>query len=820
MAAVGLVLGILLGTGIHWYFILAVVVLFAAIAVSFCKRGQYGYLVSRCIFLAVMLYLGVSGYRKNEGVYRQCEREVSEGDRIEIQGTVTVRKEQEDQTIYELSQCYANLTTGIIPCMSVQVESARTDSSKDEYLIGTTLIMTGTIEKWKQAENEGNFDAASYYKSKRMTFCLKDCEVEQCIGKPDAVAEFLKKLQKRFAEVYRNGMRTEYAGILTTMLVGDKTLLDEKEKAGYQAAGISHILAISGLHVSMIGMTFYKTLRKMRFSFARAGLLAGTMLYFYGKMTGMGCSTTRAVFMFVFSIFAAWVGRSYDSLNALGGAAIILLLQNPFLLWNASFLFSFSAVLGVVWVARVFTKIWERDEAEKGVRTAQGDETEKGVQTAQGVETEKDVRTALQSDRQVQEKKGIFGKIGRTLLETACVSLCIQLLTVPLTAYFYYEIPVYAVIFNALVLPVVGVLLGTGIVGGIAGFFSEIVSKILLAPCQLLLAYYSFLCNINEKLPSAVKITGQPSIRLLVCYYMVLIVLVLWMERREKKSCLFAGLALLVGVLLFPRESGFELDVLSVGQGDGIFVRTEDNVTCFIDGGSTSVGKVGIYRILPFLKKKGIAKISYWFISHTDEDHISGLRELLEAGYEIEYLIFTERAEHDDALMKLVRLAKEQNTNVLFWKEGDVLKTGTAKITCIAPDAAYAAEDKNALSLVLLYEEGDFCALFTGDISAAEETYLMEQKKITQSVSFYKAAHHGSNYSNSKEWLEVLSPQCTAISCGRKNRYGHPGEDAVRHIEASGSDIVYTMYGGQIKVQKKDGELVVQEFLGEHKVQP
>ncbi len=796
MAAVGLVLGILLGTGIRWYFILAVVVLFAAIAAGFCKRGQYGYLVSRCIFLAVMLYLGVSGYQRNEGIYRQCEREVSEGECIEVQGTVTARKEQEDQTIYELSQCYANLTTGIIPCMSVQVESARTDSSKDEYLIGTTLIMTGTIEKWKQAENEGNFDAASYYKSKKMTFCLKDCEVEQCIGKPDAVAEFLKKLQKRFVEVYRKGMRAEYAGILTTMVVGDKTLLDEKEKAGYQAAGISHILAISGLHVSMIGMTFYKTLRKMRFSFARAGLLAGTMLYFYGKMTGMGCSTTRAVFMFVFSIAAAWVGRSYDSLNALGGAAIILLLQNPFLLWNASFLFSFSAVFGVVWVARIFTKIRERDETEKGVRTA------------------------VQSGRQVQKKKGIFGKIGRTLLETACVSLCIQLLTVPLTAYFYYEIPVYAVVFNALVLPVVGVLLGTGIVGGIAGFFSEIVSKILLAPCQLLLAYYSFLCNVNEKLPSAVKITGQPSIRLLVCYYMVLIVLVLWMEKREKKRCLLVGIALLVGLLLFPKESGFELDVLSVGQGDGIFVRTEDNVTCFIDGGSTSVGKVGTYRILPFLKKKGIAKISYWFISHTDEDHISGLRELLEAGYEIEHLIFTERAEHDEAFAELVRLVKEQNTNVLFWKEGDALKTGTAKITCIAPDAAYAAEDKNALSLVLLYEEGDFCALFTGDISTAEETYLMEQKKITQPVSFYKAAHHGSNYSNSKEWLEVLTPQCTAISCGRKNRYGHPGEDAVRHIEASGSDIVYTMYGGQIKVRKKDGELAVQEFLEGHKVQP
>lgn len=798
LAAIGLVLGILLGTGIHWYLLLAVVAIGVVITAGFWKRGHYRYLFYRYLLLAAMIYLGMSAYQKNERIYTQCEREMQDGENIKIQGTVTARKEQEDQTIYELSHCYASLTTGIIPCMSIQCESVQTDSSKDEYLIGTTLIMTGTIEKWQQAENEGNFDAVSYYKSKKMTFRLKDCCVEQCVGTPDSVAEFLGKVQKRMVEIYQKGMRAEYAGILTTMIVGDKTLLDENEKAGYQAAGISHILAISGLHVSMIGMTLYKALRKARLSFAQAGLLAGTMLCFYGKMTGMGCSTTRAVFMFLLSVLAAWAGRSYDSVNALGGAAIVLLLQNPFLLWNASFLFSFCAVVGVVGIARIFGKIRENSELQE--------------RDACGIEPEE--------KEHVKKRKKFGGRIRQTLWETACVSACIQLLTVPLTAYFYYEIPVYAVIFNALVLPLVGIVLGTGIMGGIVGFFSAAASKMILAPCQFLLAYYSILCKMNEKLPMSVKITGQPPMELLVGYYIILLLLMVWMKRTKKKRCLSAGAALLIGLLLIPGERGFELDILSVGQGDGIFFRTEDNVTCFIDGGSTSVGKVGIYRLLPFLKKKGIAKISYWFISHTDEDHISGVRELLETGYEIEYLVFAKRVEQDEAFQELVRLAETQKTEVLFLREGDVLRTKTAKIKCVAPDNAYVSEDKNALSLVLLYEEKEFRALFTGDISAAEETYLLEQGSVTQPISFYKAAHHGSNYSNSKEWLEILAPRYTAISCGRRNRYGHPGEDAVEHIKESGSEIGYTMYSGQIKVLWEKGEIVVREFLEEDKVQP
>lgn len=507
------------------------------------------------------------------------------------------------------------------------------------------------------------------------------------------------------------------------------------------------------------------------------------MLYLYGRMTGMGISTKRAVLMFFLCILAAWVGRSYDSLNALGAAAIFLLGKNPFLLWNAGFLFSFFAVAGVVTVAMTYEKMLQsRKEKEEENRS---------------------------------RKKGRLERIRSTFVSTILVSMCIQLMTAPLTAYFYYEIPVYSVILNAFVLPFVGIVLETGIVGGVLGIFSIQLAKLILFPCQMLLTYYNLICKWNFCLPHAVWITGRPNLTYIVIYYGILFGLFYWSKKKKKIQYLFLEIFCLSLLLVYPKEYGFELDVLSVGQGDGTFFRTRDNVCCFVDGGSTDTSQVGTYRILPFLKAKGVGKISYWFISHTDEDHISGMKEVLESGYPIQNLVFSNQMEQDEVFLEIKELAEKQGTNLLFLAAGDCLHTKTADITCLFPDASYATEDKNALSMVLLYEDTGFRGIFTGDISATEEQYLLEQRGKVENVSFYKAAHHGSKYSNSGEWLEVLSPEISTISCGENNRYGHPGKEAIENMKKTGSALYDTRECGQIKIRSYAGEYVVEEFLEE-----
>lgn len=260
--------------------------------------------------------------------------------------------------------------------------------------------------------------------------------------------------------------------------------------------------------------------------------------------------------------------------------------------------------------------------------------------------------------------------------------------------------------------------------------------------------------------------------------------------------------------------------MLDVGQGDGIYLHTDSGYDIFIDGGSTNVQSVGKYRILPYLKSNGVNEIDYWFVSHTDLDHISGLLEIFDEGYRIRNLVLFRGMMRDESYEKLVSLAKEHGTEICMMSQKDALFSGNAKITAISPGYHAGDEmrnemgtDKNEESLVLLYEEKGFSALFTGDIGEEQEKQILKWGGIND-IDFYKAAHHGSKYSNTKSFLDAVSPRISVISCAEKNRYGHPGRAAVENIRDTGSALFYTMEGGQITVTRlKKNELAVQKFL-------
>lgn len=184
----------------------------------------------------------------------------------------------------------------------------------------------------------------------------------------------------------------------------------------------------------------------------------------------------------------------------------------------------------------------------------------------------------------------------------------------------------------------------------------------------------------------------------------------------------------------------------------------------------------------------------------------------MQAEYEIDHIVFSKYVLNDEAYQELLALAQTYGTEILKMDCGDIFTDGEAGLRCIFPDQTYKSDDKNALSLVLRYEDQEFSGIFTGDISSAEEQYLVEHKKAG-SVTFYKAAHHGSRYSNSRDFLMALSPEITTISCGENNRYGHPGEEALCNIKESGSAVYETMECGRIRIRMENGEPVVEKFL-------
>lgn len=736
-------------------------------------RGEKSRLFAygKLLFYSIGVLCGAFRCEMQQEFRAVYEPALYDGMNIILQGELEEKEYKNNTYLYYLKNCYLKLEPQMVPensnitgDMIVPCNQIIAEMETDEIPIGKILVLEGSVAVFRQARNEGNFDEKSFYHSQKIDFKLKNVRIKEQHGEADEFRESLYQLKQRLKSVYASCMSPETGGVITMMALGDKSLMDQEIKELYQKVGISHVLAISGLHISVIGMTIYKLLRKLFGSFVVAGALSGGFMFAYGCMAGFRPSATRAIIMFFMMLVAQMIGRSYDSLSGLSLSAVLLLWENPFLLGYAGFLFSYMAVLGVVLVGKIVTGTFE-------------------------------------------EK--------RKLRESIYSSFSIQLMTIPLTAYFYFEIPVYGMLVNFLVLPMMSVLLSFGLLGGFVGLVWLEAAKWILVPCQLILFFYQKLSAMMQGLPYATLITGQPELWQMIVFYSVLAVVVYVIWRLKKaRGYIVVGVAMLAFVLYLPKN-GMELDILDVGQGDAIYLRTSSGYDVFIDGGSTDVSKVGTYRIMPFLKSNGIRAIDYWFVSHADKDHISGLQEILAEGYPVDNLVFAESIVRDETYDELVALAKEMGTEVLHMGYLDCLHLDDARLTCIFPREDYATDDKNAASLVLYYEDGEFDGLFTGDIGTDEEAWIVEQcgDWLTDAgIDFYKVAHHGSRYSNGMTILEILQPEVATVSCGVNNSYGHPHEETLGRLEDAGCKVWNTVECGQIFIKMKGEGVHIKEL--------
>ncbi len=782
--AISLLMGILWGTygnalllAGFFLFLLSV-----SITIFTSQKNIWKIVFIRNLFCILFFCLGFCQLHNQLEIRNQLEEVLEEGKQITVKGKVQKKEETATQYRYILTDTHVLADGMIYPCHGILVYS-----SNKHIQPGNILKITGAYAPFQISRNEGNFNEKKYYQSKKIEFRLYAQKETLILEKKGFYSVFLEKVRRKFRNVYLQCMSQKDAGLLADMTLGDKTLLDKEIKNLYQAAGIAHILAISGLHISLLGMGSYRLLQRFFCPKRICGLISIGMVFSFGLLSGMEISTVRAILMFSMGITARILGCSYDSSTALGLSFMVQIWKNPFLLDHTGFLFSYSAVLGVTVIAAILKKSWkDTNENEKK-----------------------------------KEKCLFWRKWLKKCWETMFVSGCIQLATLPLSLYFYYEIPCYGILINGCMLPLMGPLLFLSVLGAFSGSIFLPAGKFILTPAGWLLAANEWICQKALCLPGAVWIAGKPEIVLIFLYYGVLIVILYLLWKGAGKKWL-TGIFLALGMLLFLRESPrFEIDVLDVGQGDGILIQTEEGEHFFVDGGSSDVKQVGIYRILPFLKSKGIASIKGWILSHADQDHISGFLELLEAGYPIEYVIVGEGMVRDEASEKLLYLVKKAGCRVIFAKPG--MKFGMRKgdlqgkddliFTVFHPKSQEMTEEKNlernGNSLVISLEYHGFTGIFTGDIGEKEEAQMVKEREIEtwmrsnkiKKIDFYKGAHHGSNRSNSQQFLEMLSPKLAVISCGKGNSYGHPGAEAMERLRDTANHVLCTMDHGEISVQ-------------------
>lgn len=726
--------------------------------------------------IALMFYLGGSRIFPVLGE-SEFERLHSDGDKVRLCGQIYRKTKKEDIWILYLK--------GI----RMQEQGESEIEAEDNLLVylsngqeervpeyGQYIRVSGTISFFQNAPNPGNFNQRFYYRKQGITGALKQARLEEIraftgkAGWKYRLLEWMSDIREKTAEQILAYLGEEKGGVLCSMMLGDRAYMDEEVRENYQKSGIGHLLAISGLHVSFVGMGIYEILRHASFTrtFAAGGSCA--VLILYAVLTGGSISAVRAAVMFLIRMGAEVTGREYDGLTAAGTAMLLMLSFNPLQLFDAGFLLSFGAVLGVY----LILPFWQTEGEAKWKRTIK-------------------------------------------------MSLSVQLAVLPIMLYYYYEISPYSIFWNLLAVPLAGIVLACGFAGILTG---TVVSgglwpaRISYGISGLILGIYEEGSRIMLEIPGARWVAGRPGTVQILAYYMVLAVM-LACFRFGKKKAAYTGILAAVLLMGFPHGRAGELEIymMNVGQGDAFFLRGPKGGTYLIDGGSSTVSDVGKYRIEPFLKSEGVGKLDYVWVSHGDIDHLGGIEEMLKRqkyGIRIERIVLPGERFWDEKLYEFAQTATEYGAKVYTVEAGQILREGEMELFCIWPGDEKEKEEMpepgNEASMVLALRYRRFDMLFTGDLeNDAEDTVsarigeLQEQKKLSDRFEVLKVGHHGSRNATSERLLEITRPDAAWVSAGEKNRYGHPHEEVLERLANWGVSLYNTKDGHAVKLCT-DGE--------------
>lgn len=663
--------------------------------------------------------------------------------------------------------------------------------------IGNIIKVRGKLRQFEEAANKGNFDSRKYYLSLGFYGKIEAGTIEVINSDYSGIRQGLYELRMEIIERLEklcsdnNGIFSiinNKNGIIGAIILGDKTDLDSGIKELYSVSGIAHILAISGLHISFIGMAIYRLLRR-RFRFLFSAAVSIPVVLSFGIMSGFGISTIRAIIMFILKIIGEVLGRKYDAITAISLAGLVLLVQNPFVVCNSGFQMSFGAIIAIVLILPIVEEILNRDNK---------------------------------------------------IIKVISANFTISLVMNPILVWNYYELPTFSFLLNIVVVPLMSVVIVSSIVGIFCSCIMFGFGKAVIFPGCGILELYTFLCNVINKSSVASIVVGQPKVTIIIVYYAILLVVLfglknirtkytraekerniikketgLVLEKKAKKERRIKGqnvklrLACIVGFLLlncliyYIPNPGFYITFIDVGQGDGILIHGDNGTKVMVDGGSTSEKQVAKNCIVPYLKAEGIGTIDYSIITHTDKDHISGILEILENNnsnrIRIKNLVMPDINMKDDTYNELIEKAKLKKINVLYIKKGDTLSLGKTKIKCIYPETTTTASDKNDYCTVLSVKNKTSKILLTGDISKEIEEKIKDD--IEENYTVLKVAHHGSNYSSSEKFLKKVNPKYSIISVGKNNSYGHPGNETMERLRKQGGVIYRTDEKGGITIR-------------------
>ena len=648
---------------------------------------------------------------------------------------------------------------------------------------GDIVKCKGAFEKGSEARNYGGFDYNTYLKTKKIYGIFNSKKVE-VMSKDIDIFSISNNISNMIEEKIDLLLNETEASLCKGLILGKTEEIEESIKENFRVVNISHILAISGLHVTYIVMLI------STFSQRIMGKKYGTVfviivLLFYMFLVGFTPSIVRACMMGILVNIAFLVQRKNNFWNSFSLSLLLILIINPYSILNIGLQLSYLATIGIVSFSR---KIRKKIDNFKFLKS----------------------NLIIRKNNKIQI---LVNKVKDNL----SVMFSAQILILPIMIYNFNILGTYFIISNLLVSSIIGITIFLSIVLVTSSFIFFPISKIFSYILTILLQLLIIISNIS-KLPLSKIYIPTPSILSIIFYYMIIYVIDFLDDVYTKKSdsyyrirnliaifkyrirknrlrvkkLIIATFILIIIINILPKN--LEIYFIDVGQGDSTFIVTPHNKTILIDGGG-SLNKnfdVGKKTLIPYILDRGYTKIDYIFISHFDLDHVGGVLSVLEE-LKVGKVIIGKQFENSENYENLIKIARKKQVEIIQVDEQKEIVIDNVKFNIIWPDKENIIKENNLNnnSLVMKMVYRNFSMLFTGDIEEIAERKIIDTYKANSDIfksDVLKIAHHGSKTSSINEFLNLVKPQIALIGVGENNKFGHPSEGVINSLSSLRSE--------------------------------
>jgi competence protein ComEC len=663
---------------------------------------------------------------------------------------------------------------------------------------GTVARVSGSFDVPPGQRNPGGFDYARYLR-RRGVHGIVQVQAGDFTATGVGGWWALRQLGRARARVLRTldaGLPSPYDALAAGILLGERRAIPDDILDMFRDGGVIHVLVVSGANFALLVAALYVLLAACRMPLRVVYI--GTMLLAvaFAALIGPQPPVLRALLVCLFYLAARLLERGSNPMNALAVSAVILLLWNPYALFDAGFQLSYAATAGLLY----FTPRWLAPLAAARERF----------------------------------RASWLGRLAWNWIVVAgLATLAAQVATLPITLYHFQRVSLAGVGANLPVGIIVAASMVCAMVVAIVGFVSLAASAVLANALWLLLAILNPIVAFFAGLPYAVLFVPRDSApHLAVWLFAALTVAHLRDVAARAPQWGIVALAVVScsvwGETLTRPDGLVRLTFLDVGQGDAAVVQSPDGVTMVVDGGARSRRyDYGESAVTPYLLSAGDTRIESVVMTHPDNDHSGGLPYVIRT-LGAEQVFGVDGGVLTGAMAEMSAASAERGTTPTLGAGGTIHRSRAGDIPLsvevIYPRAPGDIDlldgDANADSLVLMVRYGAFRALLTGDIEADVEGFLAQgaaEGWIDIGAHVLKVPHHGSRSSSSARFVDAVSPSHAVVSVGARNRYGHPSQDVLARYEDADATVLRTDFDGAITLATDGTRVWVRRWAGERR---